>query len=259
MFWPSTTFDLAHTTITFNQAANYQPCLNAWPEGSFPQDPATATQLPLADDASQFVDFTNGFVFTYFGQEYSGVHIGSNGYLTFVSPDDKFAASIKNHHSQPRISALYTDLVMDTTSSVSYQQLPDTFVVTYANVHEYDQLDIDPISFQIKLAGDGSIAITYLDVQTNSAALVGLSSGDEEAAVEGILSQFDECPAPPPTDRMSCPAETPVEVQWVAEGAIATCPSSGQTVDCLGGYFIVDRLQAELFAICMSNGGGGGR
>jgi hypothetical protein len=138
MFWPSIPFDLAHTTITFNQVANYQPCLNPWPEDSLPQDSTTATQLPLADDASQFVDFANGFIFPYFGQEYSGVHIGSNGYLTFVSPDDKFAASIKNHHSQPRISALYTDLVMDAASSVSYQQLPDAFVVTYANVHEYN-------------------------------------------------------------------------------------------------------------------------
>jgi hypothetical protein len=148
---------------------------------------------------------------------------------------------------------------MDAASSVSYQQLPDAFVVTYANVHEYNHQDIDPISFQIKMTGDGSIAITYLAVQTSGSTLVGLSSGDEEAAVEGILSQFDECPAPPPTDRMSCPAETPVGVQWVAEGAIATCPSSGQTVACVGGYFIVDRLQAELFAICTPHGGGGGR
>eukprot|EP00873_Tetraselmis_striata_P011376 jgi/Tetstr1/431640/TSEL_021170.t1 len=137
MFWPSRPFDLAaYTTLTFDGASNYTPCrtLSDHADGSFPHDPATATLLPLGDDDSQLVAFTGGFVFTFFESEYTGVYIGSNGYLTFEAPDTRFAASAKNHHAQPRVSALYADLMTDAQSAISYEQLADAFVVTYDNV-----------------------------------------------------------------------------------------------------------------------------
>eukprot|EP00873_Tetraselmis_striata_P021252 jgi/Tetstr1/441516/TSEL_029746.t1 len=138
MFWPSRPFDLTNSALNFNQpASGFSPCRSPWESDSFPHDTSAATALMLGDDDSQLVDFINGFVFPFFDSEYTRVYIGSNGYLTFADPDTKHAASAKNHHAQPRISALYADLVLDAESVISYEHVPDAFVVTYYNVMQY--------------------------------------------------------------------------------------------------------------------------
>lgn len=250
MFWPSRPFDLAGSTLTFSQEANYRPCRSLWTEPSYPNGPsAIAAEVSVSDDESEYVTFTGDFVFPFFGQEYAGVYVGSNGYLTFALPDGSFAPSAKNHNSQPRVSALYMDLVPDQQSNIFVEQLADAFVVTYNNIKKFGEDNLRS-NFQVMLTSEGSVSITYLSVASDGAALVGLSSGDAEIALETDLSDFGDCVAPPPENILRCAAETPLQMQWLAEGVIATCPSSGQSYTCIDGYFMVQREEDELVATC---------
>src|SRR5690606_3133004 len=43
--------------------------------------------ISLSDDSSRYVAFSEGFIFPFYGRQYSSLYIGSNGYLTFGSGD----------------------------------------------------------------------------------------------------------------------------------------------------------------------------
>eukprot|EP00873_Tetraselmis_striata_P003225 jgi/Tetstr1/423489/TSEL_014167.t1 len=244
MFWRTSPFDLAGTTLTFSQHDNYRPCRTPWTSDGFPHEPLSAQRLQLADDDSRLVAFTGGFVFPLWA-DFTGVYVGSNGYLTFTGPDTQHAASAKNHHTQPRVSALYTDLVADADSVVTYEQLPAAFVATYQNVAEYGHED-SRSSFQIKLMGDGTVSITYLNVEAHGPVLVGLSNGDAGASLAVDFTAFGECSA-----EVVCPSITPLQARGALGRTTAACPSTGQSMACTdGGRFRVRRQGNDLIATC---------
>ncbi len=152
-----------------------------------------ATTLTLSDDSSEYITLTAGTVSLY-GVDYSGVYIGSNGYLTFTESDTDYTESISDHYDLPRVSALFDDLSPNAGGTVSYEEFGDRFVVTFTNVPEYSTSSSN--TFQFEMFFNGVIVLSYLGIDTPDAA-VGLSDGAGVALdfVEMNFSGLGPCDA----------------------------------------------------------------
>lgn len=189
--------DLDSMTITFTPDASpdfYSACVE--PASVFPSNPATGTSVTLSDDASVQVALTGGKQVTLYGNTYSSVFIGSNGYLTCISGSNDYDESISDHFSLPRVAMLYDDLHPGQGSgSIRWQQFADRFVVTYQNVSEYNAGNSN--NFQTELYFNGKIVIAYLAIGATD-GLAGLSQGlgIPSGFAESDLSAYASCTCP---------------------------------------------------------------
>lgn len=165
--------DLTGITLTFTpdgSTNHYRMCVTPGGEFSF-YDPI---EMSLGDDASQAVNLTGGKQFVFFGVTNTTVYVGSNGYITFGGGDDTYLPSVTNHFSQPRISALFTDLDPSSGGYVMHDQMPDRLAITWYGVPEYDEGGENHA--QIELFFNGVIRITYLR-RDAPGGIAGLSDG----------------------------------------------------------------------------------
>ncbi len=187
--------DLELLSLTFipdGSIAYYEACRERISE--FPTDPNGGTYVSLGDDDFAEVILNNGMELLFFGTCYDRFYIGSNGYITFGTGDTEFAASLENHFSMPRISALFTDLAPATSQSISYKQLDDRVVVTFQDVPLYGDKTATN-SFQVEIFFvDGTICISWLDIAATD-TVAGLSEGEGLPAlfVESDLSDYPPC------------------------------------------------------------------
>lgn len=154
----------------------------------FPVDPNGGTIVSLRDDDYEPVILQSHDV-NFYGTDYDTFFISSNGYITFVSPDISCAESLVVHFGLPRISPLFDDLDPSAGGTISWKQLSDRIAVTFENVPEYSLSNSN--SFQVELFFDGTIRITWLDIDCLD-GLVGLSEGMGLPAdfVESDLSEY---------------------------------------------------------------------
>jgi hypothetical protein len=176
-------------------------------------DSGGGTEVALADDTSVFVGFTGGFEFPYYGTTYSGVHICSNGCVTFVSEDDVFfQSSIAEFlFEEPRVGVFYADIDPTRQGAVTYRQDPGAFIVTWDNVSEYRD-GVEPLNsntFQIRFETDGTIICSYNGIAPDATdAIVGVTPGSETDV--STLDMNAECPASPAGPAVVERFETPV-------------------------------------------------
>jgi len=143
-----------------------------------PDPPAGATQLTLADNAFVEYTFTDGFVFPYFGVNYSSVYVGSNGYLTFTAGDTDSSATVAEFAGPlPRIAALWSDLNPGSGSlsgGVYVRQDSARCVITCLAIPAKE--NARPNTVSITLYRQGTIQIDYRYLGGRD-ALVGISPG----------------------------------------------------------------------------------
>jgi hypothetical protein len=68
------------------------------------------TNLNQPDDTSSYIAFTGGFAFPLYGVPYAGVHVSSNGRLTFNFGDGTWTENLTDFAEQPQVSAFFDDL-----------------------------------------------------------------------------------------------------------------------------------------------------
>lgn len=117
------------------------------------------TPLQQGDDDFDFVAFGSSKVFPFFGNDYGGVWINSNGNLTFDSGDSEFAANSAYIVSVPRIAPAFFDLDPDDGGDVYYNQFEDRFVVTWLDIPQYGAGGSHRI--QASLHFDGRVHFSY--------------------------------------------------------------------------------------------------
>jgi hypothetical protein len=177
--------DLGNYILTFvpDGSANfYMLCREDIAE--FPTDPGGTVlngAYGLDDDDSVQVVLTGGKQVSIYGHSYSSFWVGSNGYITFDSPDSTPDETFAGHFSKKRISGLFDDLDPSAGGTVSYEQYPDRMVVTFENVPEEGTTNSN--SFQIEMFFEGTICLTHLNIDAAD-GLTGLSRGS------GIPSKF---------------------------------------------------------------------
>jgi len=187
--------DLELLSVTFipdGSIAYYEACREKINE--FPADPNGGAYVSLGDDEFAEVILNDGKEILFHGQWYDRFYIGSNGYITFGTGDTEFVASLENHFSMPRISALFADLTPATSQSISYKQLDDRAVITFQDVPLYGDKTATN-SFQVEMFFvDGTICISWLDIAATE-AVAGLSEGEGLPAlfIESDLSNYPPC------------------------------------------------------------------
>lgn len=151
-----------------------------------------ATEIPLPDDGFAAVDLQYGQKVTLYGQQYSRLYIGSNGYITFDSGDSTSSVSLDNHFSQPRVSGLFYNLKPNQEGAVYFQQLPNRAVITYDNVR-VGLIQGQKVNVQVELFYDGRIVITWKYIDPIVFGLVGLSRGGGTPP-DFVMSRFVNYP-----------------------------------------------------------------
>ncbi|MDD5542779.1 MAG: hypothetical protein PHX83_06355 [Acidobacteriia bacterium] len=154
--------------------------------GSFPAAPS------LGDDDATQVSFAPGFTFTFFGQTYNNVWVGSDGHLTFTGPDatsdDRDIVRFLN--LQPRIAPFFTDLLPPCGGSVSTLQKSDRFIVLYSDVSRFQDVctasNRDHYTFEVILHANGAIEFSYNGISSpaggadSTTAVVGIAPGNNQ-------------------------------------------------------------------------------
>ena len=131
-------------------------------------------RLPLADDSSQRVEFSQGFTFRYFGQAQSSVFVNANGNLTFGAANTSARESLAAFLSRVQISPFWDDLDPSAGAGVFVRQAADRLVVTWNRIPEFGSLNSN--TFQVVLFADGRIRFTYVEMSALD-GLVGIAPG----------------------------------------------------------------------------------
>lgn len=207
-FSGGTYFDLDNQSLTFTPDGtnSYRVCRDA--AASFAVPTTGATTLNLAPDGYAKINLSAGKRVVLFGTEYSSVYVSENGALTVSAPNEGLF-SLTNHFSQRRVSGLFRNLLTNSASRISWQQLTNRFVATWDKIIAAG-LEVTN-QFQIELFFDGVIRLTYLDVQS-SYGIVGLSTGG------GVPAEFAEADFSALTDCDILPITVTLPAT-VAEGA----------------------------------------
>src|SRR6476661_4692728 len=131
---PPRTFDLAGRGLRFTTGPRNLR-VNSGGDGL---DPELGDKLTLRDDASQRVEFANGFRFPFFGKVQDGVFVNSDGSLTFEQIEEQSDRDLTTFLDGPaRIAPLFTDLDPSSAPAdggVYVRTAPDRAVVTWLSV-----------------------------------------------------------------------------------------------------------------------------
>lgn len=139
---------------------------------------ATGTHLDSvsdADDDFEAVDIS--FPFPYFGDTYSKIYVGSNGFVTLGAGSSSYHNQRLPSTSAPAnlIAAFHNDLDLGSSGDVYYQDNGDSLVVQFTNAARYDGDGL--ATFQIVLQRDGTILFYYKDmIGTVNEATVGIQN-----------------------------------------------------------------------------------
>ena len=130
------------------------------------------------DDDFVEIEFPEEFRFYFYGREQASVFASSNGFLTFGRGDKSYSGSAQEHFGAMRISALFTDLKLDSQTRLSYKTHDggETFVITYDNVPDVNDFGRRQ-SFQIALLPQGQIKLFYKSLSLDRDVIVGVSLG----------------------------------------------------------------------------------
>jgi subtilisin family serine protease len=141
----------------------------------------------LSDDSYQHVDLPDGRSFTFYGNTYTSLFIGSNGLVTFGAGNNKWSGPIPDPALPNNgIYAFSTDLdPSNCAQGTIYSDLIDDryFVVEFDQVEHFP--DSDPETFEIVLDLDsGKVSIQFMTVSDASEAVVGLENSDGTEATQ---------------------------------------------------------------------------
>lgn len=134
---------------------------------------SNATLLTLSDDDS--VNVSLGFTFNFFGINYTDIHVGSNGYITFGAGDTDFSESVNEMlGAPPRIAGTWDDLNPSSAGTVDATGDATQMTVSWSSVPEFFSTGNN--NFSITLNDSDEIWID-IGAMTLTDGLVGISDG----------------------------------------------------------------------------------
>lgn len=145
------------------------------------QDIAPTAGTEVIFGSNTFSELPLGFSFNFYGNEYSSLFVGTNGYVTFGSGNTASANVAIPHYLDPN-NAIYA--LWDSLNPVggpagqiyARQTSPSQYVVQWERVTHCCS-NTNPESFQIVLNGaDDSITLAYEDVSLTNSATVGVEN-----------------------------------------------------------------------------------
>jgi len=181
-------FDLAGKAIRFEPtgAGAYRVV-----SSSSAYDPTAGAVFALKDDDTAQIDFPSGFTFPFYGKDYTGVYLNSDGNLTLVEGDNASTSRdlVRFLSGPPRLAPFFADLNPEIRGKISYRSVSDGIVFTWDGVPDFNS-NTSLNSFNVKLFKNGNIEFTYGAVASRS-AVVGIAPGNNAGGVSGISYSSD--------------------------------------------------------------------
>lgn len=179
---------LGDTSITFSPSADISSYTqNVQTVIGYFTNPVNGAVLNFAGGCVK-VDLSNGQMFPFYAQNYSSVYVNEHGRISFTGCVDR-VLTLANHFATRGISGLSTAQALN-GGSVSVKQTTDRLAVTYEDVPTVGS-PTGINNFQMELFFNGTIRLTYLDLDA-SGAIIGLSSGPGAVPPDFIESELDE-------------------------------------------------------------------
>ena len=144
---------------------------------AFPNPTNTGTQLVTATLDDSFYTVSQPALF--YGESFSTIYVGTNGYITFDSSDTRFSGELATHFTRKRISLFVYDLKATLGTTTIYAGRLGTgatarTVVTYNNLVVAFNAN-QRYNAQVELFDNGVITITWLNCATGYPVVTGLS------------------------------------------------------------------------------------
>lgn len=198
--------------------------------------PATATPIPLGDDATVQVDL--GFEFTYWGQTFTSAWVSSNGFISFQTGNHLCCNGRPLEQAQRNtIYGFWTDLISGTNPY--YTRGDGSILFGWYGTNEYGTPN--QYTFEIGLKDDNSIRFNYgaMPLLTYHMATAGITGPGPDDSIllfygrdPSVLSNQSGLLKPPaPTVTVdcsvtpmdpSCPPEAVAPVDFVSSAPIMT-------------------------------------
>lgn len=219
-----------------------------------PWEDEDGTAQTLSYNADMVYYWTFSAPFAFFGQNYSSLYVGANGYIAFEDVATGTTAnsevSLASHFSVPRISFLFSHFMPTAGGHIWARGTWDRFVVTFENLQEVDAVGTAtggvPNTVQVEIFHSGHIRVTYLGLGVEN-AVVGLSDGmgtpiDPATVFEGVRSVNVHSDLSALGRSLSTMALEPIAAQYVEPGELL---SFKVTVDLPSGTTGTPTLLAE--------------
>jgi hypothetical protein len=182
--------DLAGSSVTFtpDPGAPDGYATAVAPAVDFPVSPGSGVvseAVILGDDDVWTQVFSVVAGVSLFGRTHRAMYVSSNGFVSFDDWTLSFWLDLDDFFSFPTVAGLMTDLTpalpsTDGDAIVHVDEHVDRVVVTYEHVpiwyDEHFGLVEGPNDFQISIAQDGTVVLTWLEINAFD-AIVGLGNG----------------------------------------------------------------------------------
>ena len=120
------------------------------------------------------------FSFSFYGESYESVGIGSNGYLIFGGSTSAFANASMPTSAAPNniIAPFWDDLNPAAAGTIytRYDEAENRFIVQYDDVEKF--FTTETYTFQVILYADGSMRFQYESVDVGDSATIGVENAD---------------------------------------------------------------------------------
>lgn len=188
---------------------------------------------PYATDNGGSSSLPIGFDFPFYGTDFSDVVVSTEGFLTFGNWVDAptNAAVLPNLGAPGNMIAVYWDDLdlRGDEGKVYYLQLdPDTFVVQYEGVYQYNSEpapEDERLTCQVILKSSGEVILQYKSVPTTESYLVGIQNSElnQGLTVAAMSNQI--------SNGMAVRILPPVETQWFSLSVSSGMTSPASTSD----------------------------
>lgn len=162
--------------------------------------PVNDATSPFAgiDDADLLVTFASGFQFSFYGDQYSGVYLNSNGGMTFGAGESEYDIAADDVLA-PGIAVFWGDMDAGATTAstaranqMTYEACEDRFIVRYTQFQDNDE-DTWNNTATVTLVANGKITIQYGTVLSQD-ILAGVFDGthtdDDYVTVQSSYSGY---------------------------------------------------------------------
>lgn len=176
IFGSSSLIDVSGCTIAFTPDATTYQYTSVCNIGGLPITPGSgsvdATTLTLTDDSAVEITLQGTWTIPFYGNNYSSIWVGSNGWVTFGAGDTSMSGYFMD---LPRIAGFSYDLNPGSGGTVTVDENADHIVVTFDNVPEYGGSDV--VTFQIVIYSNGNIDLHYDTADIADSSIVGIGNG----------------------------------------------------------------------------------
>lgn len=154
---------------------------------------SVGTPLTMTDDDNQG-PFSLGFDFSFYGNTYSQIRVGSNGFLSFTSTSTTWTNTAIPNALEPNnaIYPFWDDLNPTKGGTIHYyaDATNNRFIVQYTDIEHYSLGGETGIyTFQIILTPNGDILVQYLSmVGTITSNTTGIENADGSIALQVVFN-----------------------------------------------------------------------